>query len=75
MDPVTSQKVVFVSGDVSKGSANDKLMKDLIHENWKEITGAEGEIFEPQGSPGYHHKKYWPTVVEHYEKMASQSDV
>jgi len=66
IDPVTFSKLVFVAGDVSEGSANDKMMKELLHDNWKEITGAEGEIHEPQGSPGYKHKTYWAKVVEQH---------
>ena len=40
LDPVTAGKVVFVSGDDSPGSDNDKKMQWLIGPNWRELTNA-----------------------------------
>jgi len=39
IDPRTRNKVIFLNGDVSEGSANDKLMRMVIGDNWKKLTG------------------------------------
>lgn len=36
MDPKTVRKVIFVRGDVSDGSANDKLLTEIIGPKWRE---------------------------------------
>lgn len=66
-DPKTASKVVFIYGDVSDGSENDLLLKRLIGDNWKVLTGAEQEVLAPNTSPGYNHSKFWPTVQERYD--------
>jgi hypothetical protein len=35
IDPRSASKIVMISGDVSKGSANDLLLSDLIGPDWK----------------------------------------
>lgn len=58
IDAVTKSKVVFVSGDVSDGSANDKLLRDVVGPKWKELTGVcnNGNGFDPD--------QYWKIVVQ-----------
>lgn len=71
LDPKTANKMVFVIGDVSDGSENDLLMKRIIGNNWKVLTGAEQEVVKCGNSPGYHHEKFWPTIryrLEQYEQ-------
>ena len=75
IDPRTLQKVVFINGDVSTGSANDLLMCDILGPNWKQLTAAEGEVLEEGCSPGFSHQTfgslkdgaklydYWQTVI------------
>jgi hypothetical protein len=64
MDAVTRQKVIFVNGDVSAGSANDKLLSDVISPDWKRLTGAEQPVLSPKCSPGYRHEEYWPKILQ-----------
>ena len=64
MDEKTSSKVVFISGDISDGSENDITMRQLIGENWKELTGAEQSREGPGSSPGYRHESYWKGLME-----------
>jgi hypothetical protein len=63
MDAVTRQKVVFINGDVSAGSANDKLLSHVISPDWKHLTGAEQPVLKPKCSPGYQHDEYWPRIL------------
>eukprot|EP01035_Chromulina_nebulosa_P023500 gene23500-30467_t len=69
LDPKTVSKVVFVVGDVSDGSPNDKLMQSIIGDNWKSLTGAEQAVLKPGNSPGYDHEVYWPTVLERVRRL------
>ena len=73
IDPKTVSKVIFISGDVSEGSANDMHLKDIIGNNWKELTGAGQPIYQPNSSPGYRHEIYWPTVIERINKLKKES--
>eukprot|EP00291_Cryptomonas_curvata_P014244 CAMPEP_0172181970 /NCGR_PEP_ID=MMETSP1050-20130122/18130_1 /TAXON_ID=233186 /ORGANISM="Cryptomonas curvata, Strain CCAP979/52" /LENGTH=264 /DNA_ID=CAMNT_0012855345 /DNA_START=69 /DNA_END=860 /DNA_ORIENTATION=+ len=44
VDARTASKLVFVTGDVADGSANDARMTALIGPDWKAITGAEQPV-------------------------------
>lgn len=74
LDPKTVSKLIFISGDVSDDSENDKLMKKIIGDDWKVQTGAEQPVYVPKSSPGYDHKRYWPTVLDRIEKVKSASN-
>jgi hypothetical protein len=39
-------KVIFVQGDISNGSKNDVLLKDIVGDNWKSICAVEGKEYE-----------------------------
>lgn len=39
IDTRTRSKVIFLTGDVSDGSVNDVLMRSVIGDNWKLLTG------------------------------------
>ncbi|RYH02928.1 hypothetical protein EON65_47550 [archaeon] len=73
LDPRTVSKMIFITGDVSDGSENDKLLRKIIGDNWKVLTGAEQSRVDDKTSPGYIHHKYWPTVVERLEEVRSRS--
>jgi hypothetical protein len=73
LDQRTIDKLVFIQGDISDGSANDLLMKNIIGENWKVLSGACQPVLVPKCSPGFGHKTYWPTVHERIEIMKSRS--
>ena len=62
IDPVTYGKVVFIRGEYGEGSDNDKTMRFLLGENWKQITGVDQPKVAEESSPGYDHARYWPNV-------------
>tara|TARA_A100001015_G_C14993544_1_gene715120 strand:- start:1509 stop:1892 length:384 start_codon:yes stop_codon:yes gene_type:complete len=64
IDPKTVSKIRFINGDVSDGSNNDTLLRDIIGDNWKEITGATSQVIKKGASPGYDHCAYWPRLME-----------
>ena len=64
IDPKTVSKIRFINGDVSDGSNNDTLLRDIIGDNWKEITGATSQVVKKGASPGYDHCAYWPRLME-----------
>jgi hypothetical protein len=82
IDPKTASKVIFMSGDISDNSPNDLIMKDIVGDNWKVLTGAGMPITttgqsEKHGkpiaaSPGYDHSQYWPTVLDREARYWSQ---
>lgn len=73
IDPRTANKMVFITGDVSEGSPNDNLMRDIIGDDWKTLTGAEQPVLVPNCSPGYDHSVYWPMNMRRLkEVMASE---
>lgn len=71
LDQKTVNKLVFISGDISEGSKNDLLMKEVLGNDWKLLSGVEQPVFVKNGSPGYEHKRYWPTVIERVEMIKS----
>jgi len=81
IDPNTKAKVIFMRGDISDGSSNDKLMKTIIGDNWKVLTGsgqpvvAEGYSMKRRknipSSPGFDIARYWPTVLSREEAYAN----
>lgn len=75
LDPKTVNKLIMVSGDVSEGSENDLLMKKIIGDNWKQLTGVEQPVIKPGCSPGYDHDKYWPQVVQTVKNSISSSGI
>ena len=59
--------MIFITGDVSDGSKNDLLLKEIIGDNWKVLTGAEQPVLQvtsTPSSPGYDHAKMWPAFLE-----------
>jgi hypothetical protein len=68
LDPKTMKKIVFIYGDVSENSENDILLKNIIGDDWKTLTGAEQPVFKPKTSPGFNHEVYWPTIRKRYDE-------
>ena len=75
IDPKTVSKVFFLHGDISDGSANDRLMRHIIGEDWKDLTGAgqpsvRRHISEAHGgrfinaSPGFDVDVHWPRMLQ-----------
>ena len=64
---------MFVRGDVSDGSPNDALLRYLVGDGWKKLTGCEQPVrerhFSPyfgreiNASPGFVHEEYWAGVL------------
>eukprot|EP01039_Chlorochromonas_danica_P006529 gene6529-7202_t len=73
LDPKTRSKIIFINGDITDGSENDKLLRNIIGDDWKELTGAEQPYIDKRCSPGYSHEKYWPTVIERLDILKSPS--
>eukprot|EP01034_Spumella_vulgaris_P023948 gene23948-30232_t len=69
LDPKTASKMVFIIGDVSEGSENDLLLKSIVGDDWKALVGVEQPIAIKGNSPGYHHEKHWPTVIERLSSL------
>eukprot|EP00239_Pterosperma_sp_CCMP1384_P001433 CAMPEP_0197849896 /NCGR_PEP_ID=MMETSP1438-20131217/13606_1 /TAXON_ID=1461541 /ORGANISM="Pterosperma sp., Strain CCMP1384" /LENGTH=306 /DNA_ID=CAMNT_0043462791 /DNA_START=118 /DNA_END=1038 /DNA_ORIENTATION=+ len=72
IDPKTASKIITITGDVSANSPNDSLMRNLIGDNWKELTGAEQKKLKKNISPGYNHEEHWKKVVEEEEAYFKQ---
>ena len=43
IDPHTVKKVVFLYGDMDDGGVNDNIMREIIGDNWKTLTGGKHE--------------------------------
>ena len=73
IDPKTRGKVFMLRGDISDGSPNDVLMKDVCGQDWKVLTGAGMGVVakgystkhgkEVPASPGFDFASYWPSVL------------
>ena len=55
MDPKTVAKVHFIRGDCSDGSANDRLLRQLIGPDWRKLCDRPKD--------DYSHDDFWPTVL------------
>ena len=44
VDPKTRAKIVFVRGDVRDGAPNDRLLRYLLGDDWKALTGCEQPV-------------------------------
>lgn len=63
IDPKTAAKLIFVTGDVSDGSANDEQMQSMIGPHWKILTGAGQPVLRRGNTPGFHNDIYWPMAM------------
>jgi hypothetical protein len=72
IDPKTAAKLIFVTGDVSDGSANDANMKSIIGQNWKVLCGAGQPVLRKGNTPGFHIDTYWPMAMERYRQMVER---
>jgi hypothetical protein len=64
--------MLFITGDVSEGSKNDALLREVIGPNWRELTGAEQPVLQktnPASSPGYLHSRYWPMLMQRVKSL------
>jgi len=59
LDPVTAEKITFISGDTSPGSANDARLIRILGENWRQLTRQDEAVCEKGGSRGYVHAAAW----------------
>jgi hypothetical protein len=55
MDPKTVAKVKFIRGDVKEGSDNDKMLREIIGPQWKQLCDVPKD--------DYDHKSFWPQVL------------
>eukprot|EP00293_Proteomonas_sulcata_P002375 CAMPEP_0184327524 /NCGR_PEP_ID=MMETSP1049-20130417/143139_1 /TAXON_ID=77928 /ORGANISM="Proteomonas sulcata, Strain CCMP704" /LENGTH=98 /DNA_ID=CAMNT_0026649783 /DNA_START=509 /DNA_END=805 /DNA_ORIENTATION=+ len=59
LDPVTSGKITFISGDTSPGSTNDSKLKSILGDNWRDLTKQDEPAYGEGGSRGYNHADSW----------------
>lgn len=71
IDPITREKIVFISGDCSDGSKNDKKLKGIIGDEWKTITGVGLPQKDKTYAYGYNHEEAWAKVVETHPQASS----
>jgi hypothetical protein len=71
IDAKTSNKVLFMNGDFSDGSANDLKIREVLCDDWKVRTGACQPVLQPRSSPGYSHAVIFPRMIERLEGLAS----
>jgi len=57
IDAVTKSKLIFIKGDTSKGTENDKKLTEIIGENWRELCGVGIPVIKPKCVPGYDPEK------------------
>lgn len=69
IDKRTLKKVLFILGDVSDGSENDKLLSSIIGRKWKALTNATSKVLSPGCSPGFVHEEYWPWLMQRWEQV------
>ncbi len=73
IDAKTLQKVVFLYGDVDDDSDNDRIMKEIIGNDWKKLTGATMPVLKPGHSPGYDHRLHFSKMLSNYEKLSGKN--
>lgn len=74
IDKRTTSKMVFLTGSIAQGSANDLLMKEVIGKHWKVLTGADQAVLQPGSSPGYNHQVVWAQHLQHLETIRSKTE-
>jgi len=70
MDAHVMSKAVWIAGDVSENSSNDKAMRSLIGDHWREIVGEGQTIYDPKMPPGYNHAKEWAQTLKDEEGLS-----
>ena len=72
IDKRTREKIIFLTGDMTDGSANDIKMKTVLGDNWKELTGAMKPVITKGHSPGFNFETYWSS---HMKKIESTTKI
>ena len=55
--------MTFISGDTSAGTDNDCMLRSILGENWRELTGQDKPVVEEGGSRGDSHGAAWAAAV------------
>ena len=55
--------MTFISGDTSVGTDNDRMLRSILGENWRELTGQDKPVMEEGGSRGYSHAAAWAAAL------------
>jgi hypothetical protein len=67
--------VYFLRGESKKGTDNDRIMNDLVGENWREICGIDQKVITKGAAAGYNHEEQWKTVeADHKRWTEGQPD-
>ena len=62
LDDRTVQKVQFITGDVSRGSQNDRTLIDILGPNWRELSGVDQPVLVKGCSAGFTQEDYWSRI-------------
>lgn len=71
IDPITFSKVVTIKGDCSPGSKNDTLMRNLLGDDWKKLTGVEQPV-QKGCTPGFNFEPYWEELQREDEEWVRE---
>jgi len=63
LDDRTCSKILFVSGDCSLGTENDRRLTAVLGSQWRELSGTDQPRASKGSSPGYAHEWYWQVVL------------
>jgi hypothetical protein len=73
LDPKTVSKIVFIRGDCKPGSENDKILTNIIGEDWRSKARVDSDEYK---IPAYNHEEEWPKMMEeekqHREQLAAK---
>jgi hypothetical protein len=72
IDPKTVSKVHFVQGDESEGGEMDRLMKTIIGDDWRALTGAGQPVLSEGSSPGFDFLVYWTGLMKRVRALQSK---
>lgn len=67
LDAHVMEKIVWVRGDVSVGSANDLLLISIIGPHWREIVGEGSPVHQKGCAPGYDPDAEWNKLLAEWQ--------
>ena len=62
MSKSTKDKIIVVSGSCDAGTPNDAMLRRIVGDDWRRVTGATMSQETPASSPGYKHAEAWEAV-------------
>jgi len=68
-DPHVLSKAVWISGDVSPGSVNDRSLTELLGPHWRELLGESQPLHDPKWTPGYNSPMEYEKMVKEEQEL------